>query len=139
MRTTAKKTSNDTYFEHVRAFPLRRIRTASDHQRATRFSLILSRSNADRGTREYLDVLVDLIADYEQRTSQTMDTSGISAAELVRHRIHERGISVSALAREIGIPQPNLSEMLNGGRDWSKAAIRALSKIFNIRAERFLM
>src|SRR5205807_962367 len=123
MRTTTRKTSNDTYFEHVRAFPLRRIRTASDHQRATRFSLILSRSNADRGTREYLDVLVDLIADYEQRTSQTMDTSGISAAELVRHRIHERGISVSALAREIGIPQPNLSEMLNGGRDWSKAAI----------------
>jgi plasmid maintenance system antidote protein VapI len=51
----------------------------------------------------------------------------------------ERGTSVTALAREIGIAQPNLSDMLNGRRDWSKAAIRSLSKIFNIRAERFLI
>jgi antitoxin component HigA of HigAB toxin-antitoxin module len=52
--------------------------------------------------------------------------------------MQERGISTSAMAREIGIPQPNLSEMLNGRRDWSKAAIRGLSKGLKIRAERFL-
>jgi len=137
MRTTTKKAGNDTYFEHVREFPLRRIRTVSEHKRAN--GVFLKLSNAmDKGTTEYLDVLVDLIADYEHRTNQTIDTSGISAAELVRHRMHERAITISALAREIGIPQPNLSEMLNGRRDWSKAAIRSLSKMFSIRAERFL-
>ena len=63
-----------------------------------------------------------------------MDTSGVSAAELVRHRIEQRGMSVSAaLARAIGVPQSNLSEMLAGKRDWSKTAIRGLSRHLNIR------
>jgi hypothetical protein len=47
-------------------------------------------------------------------------------------------MSVSSLAGRIGIPQPNLSEMLNGKRDWSKTAIRGLSGHLNIRVERFL-
>lgn len=47
-------------------------------------------------------------------------------------------MSVSALARQISVSQSNLSDMLAGKRDWSKAAIRGLSKFFNIRAERFL-
>ena len=37
-------------------------------------------------------------------------------------------MSVSALARAIGVPQSNLSEMLAGKRDWSKTAIRGLSR-----------
>ena len=47
-------------------------------------------------------------------------------------------MSVSALAREIGVPQSNLSEMLAGKRGWSKTAIRGLVKGLNIRAERLL-
>jgi len=67
-----------------------------------------------------------------------IDMPTMSAADLVRHRIDERGITVSSLARLIGVPQSNLSDMLNGKRDWSKAAIRGLSAHLNIRAERFL-
>ena len=83
-------------------------------------------------------MLADLIADYEKRANQIVGTSNIAIADLVRHRMQERTMSVSALANQIGIAQSNLSEMLNGRRHWSKAAIRALSKMFNIRAERFL-
>jgi antitoxin component HigA of HigAB toxin-antitoxin module len=53
-------------------------------------------------------------------------------------RIDERGLSVSALARLIGVPQSNLSEMLSGKRDWSKTAIRALAAHLHIAAGRFL-
>ncbi len=67
-----------------------------------------------------------------------IDTSHVTAADLVRHKIEERGMSVSALAKQVGIAQSNLSEMLSGTRGWSKSAIRALSKYLNIRAERFL-
>ncbi len=38
--------------------------------------------------------------------------------------------SISKLAREVGIDQSNLSEMLSGRRDWSKSAIRRLSERF---------
>jgi antitoxin component HigA of HigAB toxin-antitoxin module len=137
--TSKKQSGADSYFTLVRAFPLRRLRTASDHTRAKETYLELSRGKPDRGTRQYLEVLVDLIAEYERRSGQTIDTSSVSASELIRHRLEVRGMSVSQLSRETGIPQPNLSEMLNGSRDWSKSAIRALSKLLNIRAERFLI
>ena len=77
-------------------------------------------------------------AEYEKRSGQTAGTSDLSTAELVRHRIEERGMSVSSLAREIGVPQSNLSEKLGGERGWSTAAIRGLVRELNIRAERLL-
>jgi antitoxin component HigA of HigAB toxin-antitoxin module len=124
--------------ELIREFPLRRIKSGAEHARAARMVLRLSTGKRDRGAAEYLDVLVDLIADYEHRSGQTLEHHPISAADLVRHRMEERGVSMSAVAKQIGIAQSNLSEMLSGKRDWSKSAIRGLSKLFNIRAERFL-
>ena len=129
----------DTYLKLIREFPLRRIKTADAHAKAIELVLRLSAESADRGTAEYLEVLVDLVAGYEKRTEQAMDTTDVSAADLVRHRIAERGLSVSALARLIGVPQSNLSEMLNRKRDSSKAAIRGLATHLNIRVDRFLI
>lgn len=133
----ARNVAHDSYMRLIREFPLRRITTASDHQKAKRIVMRLSNQHADLGALEYLDVLVDLIADYERRLEQTIDTAGMSPAELIRHRMAERGISISALARQIDIPQSNLSEMLSGKRDWSKAAIQKISEHMNIRLDRF--
>jgi HTH-type transcriptional regulator / antitoxin HigA len=139
MAVTANTTVADTYMELISEFPLRRIKTDAMHAKATKIVLRLSTQRADRGTTDYLDVLIDLIADYEKRSEQTLDSSKVSASDLVRHRLDERGMSVSALARLIGVPQSNLSEMLAGKRDWSKAAIRGLAAQFNIRTDRFLL
>jgi antitoxin component HigA of HigAB toxin-antitoxin module len=130
--------AGDTYMKLVRELPLRRINSAGVHAKAKRLVLRLSAGPTDRGAREYLDVLVDLIADYERRAGEAVDASKVSVEEIVRHRLQERGMSVSALSRLIDVPQPNLSEMLRHKRDWSKAAIRGLSSHLNIRAERFL-
>jgi antitoxin component HigA of HigAB toxin-antitoxin module len=128
----------ETYMDLIKEFPLRRIKSAAEYAKAVKLVLQLSASSADRGAAEYLDVLVDLVADYKKRAGLKFDTSTVSAAELVLHRIERRKMSVNALARQIGIPQSNLSEMLSGKRGWSKAAIRGLSASLNIRAERFL-
>ncbi len=138
MPSTAKSIIADSYMDLIGEFPLRRIKTAADHARAKRLVLRLSGQDSDRGTKEYLDVLVDLIAKYEEQARQTVDCSDLSAADLVSHRIGQRGMSISELAREIGVAQSNLSEMLSGKRAWSKTAIRGLSRKLNIRAERFL-
>jgi antitoxin component HigA of HigAB toxin-antitoxin module len=122
----------------IAELPLRRIKTAAEHAKAMRIILRLSSQETDRGASDYLDVLVDLVADFERRSEEAIESSTVSASDLVRHRIEERGMSVSSLARLIGVPQPNLSEMLNGKRDWSKTAIRSLSAHLNIRADRFL-
>jgi antitoxin component HigA of HigAB toxin-antitoxin module len=134
---TGNPTVTDRYMELISIFPLRRLKSGADHARATRMVLKLSTGKADRGSRDYLDVLVDLIAAYERHTLQTVDTTDLPIADLVRHRLEQRRMSVSALAREIGVAQSNLSEMLSGKRDWSKAAIGGISKTLNIRADRF--
>jgi len=139
MPATTRGHVADSYMELICEFPLRRLKSAAEHRRATKLVLRLSSAGSDRGVAEYVDVLVDLIADYERRSGQIVDTSKVSAADLVRHRIEERGLSVNALARLIGVPQSNLSEMLGGKRGWSKAAIRALSAYLNIRADRFFV
>jgi antitoxin component HigA of HigAB toxin-antitoxin module len=138
MPATNRANVNDSYMDLINEFPLRRIKTAADHLRATRLVLRLSAGESDRGEAEYLDVLIDLIADYEKRAGHAIDAAKVSAADLVRHRIEERKMSVSSLARLIGVPQSNLSEMLSGKRDWSKAAIRGLAAHLNIQADRFL-
>jgi antitoxin component HigA of HigAB toxin-antitoxin module len=137
MRTRVRKLA-DTYFDLVREFPLRRLASAAEHARAKEIYLRVSSSHPDAGSRDYLNVLADLVAEYEKRMDRTVDTSGLSAADLIRHRLRERKMSVNALAKEIGMPQSNLSDMLNGRREWSKAAIRSLTKMFRLSAERFL-
>jgi antitoxin component HigA of HigAB toxin-antitoxin module len=139
MPVTTNATVADAYLKLISELPLRRINTVADHGKAKKLVLRLSTQDVDRGTAEYLDVLVDLIADYEKRAGHIIDTSKVTAADLVRHRIEERGMSVSSLARAVGVPQSNLSEMLSGKRDWSKNAIRSLSSHLNIRADRFLV
>lgn len=139
MPTTTRTTAADSYMKLITELPLRRIKTAVEHAKAKKLILRLSIQDTDRGTAEYVDVLVDLIADYEKRTAQIVDASKLSAADLVRHRIEEQKLSISALARMIGVPQSNLSDMLNGKRDWSKTAIRGLSSYLNIGPDRFLL
>jgi antitoxin component HigA of HigAB toxin-antitoxin module len=138
MRTTKRVGVSDSYLELIAEFPLRRIKTVAEHTKAKKLVSRLSAGGADPGAAEYFDVLIDLVADYEKRSEQVIDGSTLSAAELIRHRIEERGMSVSSLARLIGVPQSNLSDMLSGKRAWSKSAIRGLSAHLNIRAERFL-
>ena len=124
--------------KRIAELPLRRLKTAAEQARAKRIILRLSSQETDRGATDYLDVLVDLVADFERRSKEAIDSSTLSASDLVRHRMVERGMSVSSLAGLVGVPQPNLSEMLNGKRDWSKTAIRGLSAHLSIRAEWFL-
>jgi antitoxin component HigA of HigAB toxin-antitoxin module len=122
----------------IEEFPLRRITSRTSHAKAMKIARRLSNRGGDRGAQDYLDILIDLIVEYEKRAGWSIDTSRVTAADLVRHSIAERGMSISELARVIGVSQSNLSEMLNGRRDWSKAAIRALSSHLNIKVERFL-
>ncbi|HSV14697.1 MAG TPA: helix-turn-helix transcriptional regulator [Tepidisphaeraceae bacterium] len=117
---------------------MRRLKNGAEHAQAKRLYLRLSTGKADQGKRQYIQVLVDLMGEYERRAGFALDTSKLTAVDLIQHRLEARGMSVAALAKEVGIPQPNLSAMLAGKRDWSKAAIRSLSAFFHIRAERFL-
>ena|SRR5687768_3046344 len=130
---------SDSYFRLVKEFPLRRIGSASEHRRALAvLSRFAGRQPVDEGVTDYLGVLSDLIADYERRAGHAIDTSDVTAADLVRHLMAEQDLTITGLARDIGVSQSNLSEMLSGKRGWSKTAISGLSDRFSLNPMRFL-
>lgn len=137
MATTLSTTSSDPYLELVLLFPLRPIRTRSAHRRA---KAMLHDLVGKRGApiRDYKSVLVSLIADYERSAGLRLDTSKVTAAEIVRHLLDERDMSVSVLAKVLHISQSSLSDMLNGRRGWSKLAIIRISNYFGLQPELFL-
>lgn len=129
----------DSYFELVKEFPLRKITDAGEHRQALAvLSRFAGREKVDDGVVDYLGVLTDLIAHYETRAGHAIDTSEVSAADVVRHLMTENDLTISGLAREIGVGQSNLSEMLSGKREWSKTVIRGLSERFSLNPMLFL-
>jgi HTH-type transcriptional regulator/antitoxin HigA len=138
MATMLTKTSAaDPYLQLVRSFPLRPIRTRTAHQQAKAVlrSLVGARGAA---ARDYKVVLASLISDYERSANLRMDTSKVTAADVVQHLLGEQGMSVNALAKKVAIPQSSLSEMLSGRREWSKLAIVRVAGYFKLRTDLFL-
>ena len=129
----------DTYFELVKAFPLRRLKTDEEHDQALRVVLSFTRPGAadDPGASDYLDVLIDLIGDYEKRAGYQIDTRGVTAADIVLQRLEDRDISVEALARDAGVPADELAAMLDGTRDWSPAAADGVIEVLHINPDLF--
>jgi len=83
-------------------------------------------------------VLLSLIVEYENSAGLRMDTSKVTAADVVLHLLDERSMSVNALAKVVGVSQSSLSDMLNARRDWSKQAIIRLSTYFGLQPGLFL-
>jgi antitoxin component HigA of HigAB toxin-antitoxin module len=130
----------DAYLDLVREFPLRRLKNEEQHSQAlsvfTKLSLA-SQGAPDGGVLDYLDVLAGLIDQYEQQARLKLVLSHRTPAGAVQHLIQASGLTVSGLAKEIGLPQSNLSEMLSGRRDFSKAAIAKLCDRFLLSPQLF--
>jgi antitoxin component HigA of HigAB toxin-antitoxin module len=129
----------DSYLELINEFPLRKIRTDEEHRRALAiFAGHAGQPKLNHGVVDYLGVLADLIAEYERRAGFAIDTSNVSAADVVRHLMEEHQLTISGLSRELGVGQSNLSEMLSGKRDWSKKVIKSLCERFSLNPMLFL-
>jgi antitoxin component HigA of HigAB toxin-antitoxin module len=140
MLKTGRLAHRDTYLELVRRFPLRRLKSRLQHggavEMVTRTSLA-HQGTKDAGILDYLDILAELIDQFEKAARLKVDLTEMTAAEVVGHLVEANGLTVSGLAREIGMGQSNLSEMLSGRRDLGKAAIGKLCGRFGICAEVF--
>jgi len=137
MATTLTTSSNDRYLDLILSFPLRPIRTRTAHQRA---KIMLRKLIGRRGSavQDYKAVLASLISDYERSAILRLDTSKVTAKEIVTHLLAERDMSVNALSKALEMSQSSLSDMLNGRRDWSKSAIIRISGYFGLQPGLFL-
>ncbi len=125
----------DTYLKLVKRFPLIHIRDEALLDEALELLSELLRHERDRGTQEYLDVLTDLVAAYEDEHVPMPD---VSEADVLRELMRSNRLSQMQLAKSVGMAQSTVSAVLTGARSLTKGQILKLAKFFGIAPAAFL-
>jgi len=119
---------------------LRPIRTAADHEAASRTlrRIIGSRPETEftADERDYLEVLTMLIRDYQHKQVRRQQAA-LGPAEIIRHLMQVNGLSVTDLGTIIG-SRTAASMILHGRRSPSKVHILRLAERFNVDTCLFL-
>lgn len=126
------------YLKLLRKFHLRPIRSDEELDRAIAVSMDLDMRRGDLAPeeRDYHEVLVTLIARYEDEHHPIPDVSG---PDMLRCLIENRGLTQAAVARGTGIGESALSEILAGRRPMGRKTIEALARYFKVDPGLFLM
>jgi len=136
----AKRPAKDSYFDLVRRFPLRPIRSELELDRAMEVlrKLVMSKpeEKMDVGERDYIEALGVLAQRFEQgrRNSALPKLTPLDRLKFLRE---QRGMIVNDLGRVIG-SQPTASLILHGKRSMSKRQIVKLAKYFAISPALFI-
>lgn len=125
----------DSYFELVKRFPLTHIRNDRHSGQAIQLVDELLQQNLDRGAREYLDALSDLIATFEDEHSPISDAAD---SDVLRELMRASGRTQIQLSKLVGISQSTLSAILNGEREMTKGHMVTLARFFNVPPAVFL-
>jgi HTH-type transcriptional regulator / antitoxin HigA len=125
----------DSYLKLVKQFPLIHLRDAAHLDEALEVVDELLRQDRDEGTQQYLDVLTDLIAAYEDEHVPIAD---VSEADVLRELMRSGGLNQTALAKAVGIAQTTISSVLTGARSLTKGQVLKLAEFFGVAPAAFL-
>jgi HTH-type transcriptional regulator/antitoxin HigA len=125
----------DTYFELVKRFPLIRIRDDDHLVDAQEVIDRLLEKDLDAGEQEYLDVLTDLVEDFEEEHVSIPDAS---EADVLRELMDANRLTQAGLAKETGISQSTISSILLGKRSLTRKQLVTLAQFFHVPAGVFL-
>jgi HTH-type transcriptional regulator / antitoxin HigA len=131
----AARTVPDTYLKLVKQFPLIHIRDEAHLDDAIELLNDLLRRERDQGTQEYLDVLTDLVAAYEDEHVPMPD---VSEADVLRDLMRSNRLNQMQLAKAVGMAQPTVSAVLTGARSLTKGHVFNLAKFFGVAPAAYL-
>jgi HTH-type transcriptional regulator/antitoxin HigA len=136
-RSARPLAASDDYLELVKALPIRPIQTDAEYAAAQDvLDRLIGREDLTPGQRDYLAALVRFVADYERE--QHLDRlQRLTPIELLRQLLESNGMTTSDLGEVLG-SRGLASEVLNGKRGLSKAAIGRLSARFGVDPGLFL-
>lgn len=142
MSSRSVRSVRDDYLELIRRFPLRAIRNEMQLKQAHRVLDELSIIDEEKltpGQGDYLYALSDLVWVYEQQQHPVDLAEGEQAdgIDVLRHVLHERGLSASDLGRLLGNRSLG-NAILRRQRQLSKANIVTLSRHFRISTDALL-
>ena len=126
----------DGYLQLIRKFPLRPIRSEAELDQAIAvIDELVVRSKRSAAEDDYLDVLGDLVRQYE---SEHHPIPHVSDGELLRFLLEMRDRTQTQVAKETGIAESTISEVLSGKRKLNRRQIGKLAEYFNITPGTFL-
>ncbi len=126
----------DLYFELVRSFPLRPLRSEDELDRAMKImDELLSRGDLDSDRQDYLDVLSDLVERYEDKVHSI---PAATDAQVLQHLIEARGVRQVELAQATSIAESTISAVLSGARKLTREQIERLAAHFGISPAAFM-
>ncbi len=122
--------SHNPYFDLVRQFPLRPLRSDEDLNHAVAMvDALLDRASLLPEEQDYVDVLSNLVHDYE---SEEHPMPPLPDHEMLRHLIEAKGVSQVEVARATGIVESTISAALKGARPLNRRHIGKLARYFNV-------
>lgn len=129
-RIAGARRPRDTYFDLVRRFPLRPIRSERELDRATTvIDELISRPKLDPDEEDYLDVLSDLTEKYEEENHPIPPASD---AEMLAFLIEQKGVTQAEVSRATGIALSTVCEILAGKRTVPRFKIGKLAAYFHV-------
>jgi len=129
------RTVPDAYLRLVKRFPLIHIRDEAHLDEALKLLNELLRRERDEGAQDYLDVLTDLVAAYEDKHVPMPD---VSEADVLRELMRSNRLSQIELAKAVGIAQSTISAVVTGARSLTKGQVLKLAKFFRVAPAAFL-
>jgi HTH-type transcriptional regulator/antitoxin HigA len=132
----AKNLTTNEYFQLIRRFPLRPIRSEKELNQATQvIDDLIARSTRSSEAEDYLDVLSDLVEKYESEHYSIPDAN---PAEVLQFLIDEHKTNQRAVALATGIATSTMSEILSGRRQMNLEHMRRLAAFFKLDITAFL-
>ena len=122
------------YMRLVEQFPPVKIRTAEQATATeSRIEVLLAQPNLSEAEEAYVDLLSDLLADWEDATVMISDIDGV---ELVRALLEDHGLRQKDL---VGVfaTESVASEVIAGRRELSRKHIEGLARFFKISPAAF--
>jgi HTH-type transcriptional regulator / antitoxin HigA len=126
----------DAYLNLIRKFPLRPIRSEEELGEAIAVvDELIDRNNLTPAEGDYLEVLGDLIRQYEL---ENHPIPKVSDSELLRFLIEVRELTQARIAKMAGIAESTISEVLSGRRKLNRRHISKLAGVFRVEPGAFL-
>jgi HTH-type transcriptional regulator/antitoxin HigA len=120
----------DRYLELVRRFPLRPLQTDADLDAAVAvIDSLIDQETLSAPEQDYLDVLGDLVEAYE---AEAVQIKPVGDAEMLRFLIESKGVRQAEAAKQAGIAESTVSEVLAGKRKLNRTQIGKLARYFHV-------
>jgi HTH-type transcriptional regulator / antitoxin HigA len=125
------------YFELVKGFPLRPIKTNAEYAQARKMMMeltIISDADIKSDEDDYLDVLTDLMEDYEDEHEPEYTAT---PPQMLEFLMDQAGVRAVEVARATKIHKTTLSSLLAGRRPFTYEHVAALSRYFKVSPQLF--